>query len=111
MSTPRLPTLRDHFLRMSKAEHLDDCPSITARKPYWPVWAPIDEDGNWCGRSGKPSVALGWLGPEPKWEPPTCDGCIPQSDRALFARLAGEVDDYLTEKAEPALFPATKETP
>lgn len=103
MSTPRLPTLRDHFLRMSAAQHLDECPSLTARKPYWPRWADIDEDGNWCGQTGKPAVGLGWLGPEPPWEPPRCDGCISDDERALFALLAGEVDDYLDRDRQATL--------
>ncbi len=89
---------------MAEAEHLPDCPTLTAKKPYWPRWAPIDEEGNWCARSGKPFVALGWLGPEPEWVPPTCGGCVSTEDRALFARLAAEVDGYLDAK-QGALFP------
>jgi hypothetical protein len=91
----RITTQRDYFRQMSTAEHLPECPSVTAREPWWPIWAPVDEDGNWCDRSGKPFQALGWLGPKPKWEPPKCDGCVSPSDRALFARLADEIDAYL----------------
>lgn len=35
---------------------------------------------------------------------PACTGCIPAADRALFARLADEVDHHLADP--PALFEA-----
>lgn len=37
----------------------------------------------------------------PAYTPPTCDGCVPENDRALFARLAAEVDEYLTPDDAP----------
>ena len=97
MSTPRLTTLRDHFQAMSEAEHLPDCPSITARGPFWSAWTPR------YGPDGIPQSLL-WRGPKPKWEPPKCDGCVSAEDRALFARLADEVGGYLDAK-QGALFP------
>lgn len=90
----RLDTFRRHCDEMAVAEHKPDCPSITAKEPYWPMWAPIDDDGNWAERSGKPMVGLGWLGPKPKWEPPKCDGCNSEDERALFAQMAREVVNY-----------------
>lgn len=94
MST-RLERYRDHCRRMAEAEHKPECPSLTAVEPYWPPggWVPIDKDGNW-DFGGNGMHGLGWLGPKPKWEPPKCDGCNPESDRALFRRLAEEADEY-----------------
>lgn len=71
---------------MAVAEHKPDCPSLTAKKPFW--WHfHLSEDGH----------SMFWRGPEPKWEPPKCDGCNPESDRALFARMAEEVAHYQQE--------------
>jgi hypothetical protein len=83
----RLNTFREHCLTMAEAEHKPGCPSLTAKKPHWDRWAVEHDRG----------------GPEPPWEPPTCDGCNPESDRALFAQMAAEVRAYeqgeLTEAA------------
>lgn len=92
-----LTRFRDHARKMSTAEHKPECPMLTAKAPYWPPggWAPVDEDGNWTTDVGVPA-GLGWLGPKPPWSPPHCDGCMSDEDRARFAALAAEVDDYLT---------------
>lgn len=97
-----LTRFRDHCREMATAEHKPECPSLTAVEPYWPPggWDLIDDEGDWCARSGKPSTGLGWLGPKPKWEPPTCGGCLTDADRALFAQMAGEVDDYLAPQVD-----------
>lgn len=87
MST-RLERYRDHCRRMSEAQHKPECPSLTAREPYWDQWEHVQDN---CGQT----TCLVWRGPKPKWEPPGCDGCMTDAERALFARLAGEVDDYL----------------
>lgn len=87
MST-RLDRFRDHCARMATAEHKPECPSLTAREPYWPP-------GGWVATDGKNEAnGLSWLGRKPKWEPPKCDGCLTDADRDLFARLADEVDQY-----------------
>ena len=93
----------EHYRRMATAEHKPECPSLTAVEPYWPPggWAPIDAEGNWCTGPGIPT-GLGWLGPKPEWSPPSCPGCNPPADRALFARLADEVDAHLAP--QPDLF-------
>jgi hypothetical protein len=73
---------------MADADHKPECPMLTWVEPYWCAWIPVyDEDGI--------PAQLRWAGPKPKVERPTCDGCNPESDRALFRRLAGEVDAYL----------------
>ena len=80
-----------------------ECPSLTAVEPYWPPggWAPIDAEGNWCTGPGIPT-GLGWLGPKPEWSPPSCPGCNPPADRALFAILADEIEEHLAP--QPDLF-------
>jgi len=83
-----LERFRDHCRRMVSRHHKPECPSLTAREPYWPPggWIPID---------GDPMKGLQWIGPKPKWEPPTCDGCLADDDRDRFRRLADEIDTYL----------------
>ncbi len=76
-----LDTFRRHARQMVDAEHAPDCPHITARKPFWHAWT-LTPDGQ----------SMSWNGPEPKWEPPPCSGCITDEDRAMWARLATEVD-------------------
>ena len=83
----RLSTFREHCAAMAKAEHKPDCPSLTAKKPHWDCW--VVE----YGADGRP-CAMHWRGPEPRWEPPKCDGCNPEADRALFAQMAAEVERY-----------------
>ena len=87
----RLSAFREHCAAMAEAEHKPDCPSLTAKKPYWDPWAPTSD-----GRG------LYWRGPEPPWEPPKCDGCNPQTDRDLFAQMAAEVARYEQGELEDA---------
>jgi hypothetical protein len=37
------------------------------------------------------------------WSPPPCPGCVTPADRALWARLAAEVDAYLDRNREDTL--------
>lgn len=93
--TTRLESFRDHCKRMATAQHKPECPSLTAREPYWSGWAPIDPDtGEWDTTGGFPR-ALGFLGTRPPWKAPKCDGCVSDDDRALFGRLASEADQYM----------------
>lgn len=85
-----LKSFREHCQQMAEAEHKPDCPSITAKEPHWDAWIPRYDDKGW------PSSMV-WRGPKPKWEPPTCDGCNSDADRALFARMAAEVEGYQQE--------------
>ena len=78
-----LSTFRAHCEQMATAAHRPDCPTLTAKKPHWQSWA-LTSDGK----------GMVWRGPEPRWEPPTCDGCNPESNRALFAQMAAEVECY-----------------
>lgn len=82
--TTRVETFRAHCARMSKAEHKPECPSLGP--PPRPIWEHVYEDG-----SDMPT-GLAWLGNTPS--PPTCDGCLTDADRALFARLAAEAAAY-----------------
>lgn len=87
-----LTKFRDHAAAMARAEHKPECPSLH------PVpWPP----GGWVPTDGEDSMnGLTWIGPPPP--PPECSGCLTDADRALFARLAGEVDAYLAP--QPDLF-------
>lgn len=92
----QLEAFRDHCRRMAEAEHKPECPTRTVVKPYWPPggWVPADGEN--------PMNGLAWIGPEPHWEPPKCDGCNSEADRALFARLAVEIDEYQQPTLEDA---------
>lgn len=87
--TTRVERYRDHCARMADAQHKPECPSLTAVEPYWPPggWT-------WTDRADF-SKGMSWLGPKPHWEPPKCDGCLTDDERALFAQLAGEADRYI----------------
>jgi hypothetical protein len=69
-----LERFRDHAAEMAAAEHKPEC------------------------RGHLPS-RWGWareIHPDP-----SCAGCITEADRALWARLAAEIDDYLTDDDAP----------
>lgn len=70
-----LSNFRDHCAAMAVAEH----------KPECRLW--VQRPGRWAD----------WEHPSPE-----CGGCVTDSDRALFALLAAEVDDYLAP--QPDLF-------
>ena len=40
---------------------------------------------------------------KPSTDMPACGGCNPAADRALFTRLADEIDAYLTVDTQPTL--------
>lgn len=79
----QLDEFRRHCARMATALHKPECPSLGP--PSRPVWGTV------TGDDGIPS-ALRWVGNTPA--PPSCDGCNSVADRALFARLASEVEQY-----------------
>lgn len=83
-----LKRLRDYSRRMAEAEHKDECPSLTAKEPYWSPWVLDEDNGGFTWR--------GWR--KPKWERPRCDGCNPAEDRALFGQIANELNQYLGDQ-------------
>lgn len=70
-----LTTFRNHCAAMATAEH----------RPTCRTWV-----SNRFGR---------WQHPAP-----TCPGCLTDADRALFAQLAAEVDDYREREEQADLF-------
>lgn len=78
-----LTSFRDHCRSMAAdGAHLAACLSLRPRVSAW---------------------AARFADQEP-FEPPACPGCVPAADRALFQRLADEVDAYLTEDEDEVLF-------
>lgn len=72
-----LERFRDHARRMATAEHVDHCRAKT----------PLGRRGWWR-----------WAHPDP-----ACEGCVTDADRALWTRLADEIDAYLTDDEQPTL--------
>ena len=68
-----------HARYMSTAEHRDDCRAEDA-------W-------------GLRHIVPRWEHPDP-----TCPGCVTDTDRALWARLADEVDAWLGRDDQEGLF-------
>lgn len=76
-----LTQTRDHCRRMATAVHTDDC-----RDPRLRIW-------------------------EKRRPHPDCPGCVPESDRALFAQLAGEIDAYLAGDPDVIAAPTDDDQP
>lgn len=78
-----LTTFRDHCLAMSTAEHKPEC--------EWSSRGAVESKNRLEARferlCGEPEGTRGRV--------THCTGCVTAADRALFARLAAEVDDYL----------------
>ena len=72
----QLGAFRDHCAHMTTAQHKPECPSLTAVRPA--------------------ALSLDRL----TWEPPKCDGCVTNAERALFAQMAAEIDDYLAPQVD-----------
>lgn len=68
---------RDYFRKMSTAEHKPKCRAFATDKWGWRVRTHPDPD---------------------------CPGCNSPADRALFGRLADEVDAYLNQPEAEDLF-------
>lgn len=73
-----LTDTRDHCRRMATAQHKPECPSLERRRDRWAL---ADDNSH-----------LTWVPAPPRRE---CAGCVTDTDRALFARLADEIDRYL----------------
>lgn len=65
-----LTTFRDHCRAMSDAKHRPECFTLAPQGNQW-----------WFGKR----IPIAYC----------CEGCVTDADRALFARLADEVDGYL----------------
>lgn len=101
-----LTRFRDHCRKMAAAEHKPECESLA--EPRWVNWDPADEipHGAQLWRD------MGLI----RLPVSACPGCLTDAERALFASMAGEVDDYLAPQvdlfgettAEPQ--PATEKT-
>jgi hypothetical protein len=72
-----LSTFGAHARAMSTTEHVPECLGENPVHPH---------------------PALGWIHPDP-----ACPGCVTDADRALWARLADEVDAYLAPEPEETL--------
>lgn len=90
-----LTAFRDHCLAMSTAEHKPECPSLGPKSR--PVWEAV-YDHETYGDDIPAALALRGFTPPP----PACYGCLSDAERALFAALASEVDNYLDP--HPTLF-------
>ena len=75
-----LTTFRDHARIMSLRKHRPDCL----------LWKKVGHYAHLCSDE--------CTHPEPR-----CPGCVTDADRALWARLADEVDAYLSHEEEEAL--------
>lgn len=80
----RIEAFRRHCAEMATADHKPECPSLGP--PSRPIWEARWDDDH------RIANAMIWRGFTPA--PPHCDGCNPAEDRALFARLAAEVEAY-----------------
>lgn len=71
-----LTRFREHCREMATAEHTAEC---------------VERLADWKHRA----LMRRYLDIPDPGPMPCCDGCVTDADRALFARLAAEVDDYL----------------
>jgi hypothetical protein len=86
-----LTTFRDHARRMATSGHKPECEGTPERV--------AERTRN---RMGYRAI---FREHHPKLEPiEPCPGCVTDADRALWARLAAEVDAYLSHDEEGALF-------
>lgn len=97
-----LETFRDHCQRMADSRHLDDCERIhRVTKALAGYGSELDwtiscadltghEPHEWVGDRG-----FDW------YCPGLCSGCMPDAQRALWTRLADEVDAYLSHDDAP----------
>lgn len=83
-----LAAFRDHCRKMAVAEHKPEC--------KWP-------DARLVAQHNVRQATFERTFSEPKGTRPLaehCLGCVTAADRALFAQMAGEVDDYLAPQVD-----------
>ena len=91
-----LETFRDHCRKMADAGHSPDCAFATGKA--------LDRWGHFHLFREWPEK---W-GARPSGPPKPCPGdCVSDADRALFTRLADEIDAYLTPDADEPLWGAS----
>ncbi len=88
-----LTQFRDHARRCSIATHRTDCPSIRPSRGYPFRAGRCDDKTDHDPHEIFPLVDC----------PGVCSGCMPDSERALWARLASETDAYLSRPTEEPL--------
>ena len=86
-----------HARAMSTRQHTEPCPWVNPAKAK-------RDSGRAIWQLAEDQSALHLVGFEATI--PACPGCVTDADRALWARLADEVDAYLQEDEEPGLFGA-----
>lgn len=92
MST-ELERFRDHCREMAAGGHSDECKQ--AHEQARQRWGHFMLFREWPEKWGE----------RPSRSPQPCPGgCVSEVDQALFARLAAEVDDYLTSDEDEGLF-------
>lgn len=107
-----LTEFRDHARRLSTSAHLDDCDRI---HPIRHVLlddagrqSTLDRELSCPDTTGHPSHWWDHPGNGLDWHcPGLCDGCMPDTERVLWTRLADEIDTYLSPASdgdEPSLF-------
>jgi hypothetical protein len=74
---------------------VSDLATFGAHKPGCP---PRDQSRRWINCFDEHGVIA-----DGHYDPPRCPGCVTDADRALWGRLAAEVEAYLTPEEEEAL--------
>ena len=92
-----LETFRDHARRLSESAHRDDCTRIhrIVKLSRWLEDRGLD--GTLSCPSEEGHEPHGWIGQHGMdWAcPGLCAGCATDTERALWAKLADEIDAYL----------------
>lgn len=113
-----LTQFRDHARFMADREHAPGCPPERS-KPSKPHRFDAKHVGwKWCGNESE-HAEHAWKGESrfggdyaPEWRcVGICGGCHDPKARALWSRLAAEVDDYLNPPVEEDLFGQMTTTP
>ena len=97
-----LTEFRDHAQRLSTADHRDDCDRIhrIVKLDRWLNRYGLDATLS-CGSTDGHEPHF-WQVSGLDWDcPGLCGGCMPDSERALWTKLASEVDAYLNEDRVP----------
>jgi hypothetical protein len=83
-----LTQFRDHCRKMAAAEHKPEC--------KWTSRAGVEA----FNRQQTSFEHMFGEDPASRSRAVHCEGCVTDADRALFAQMAGEVDDYLAPQVD-----------